>query len=56
MAVEVVTYAPDGTNISLAFKLEFFGINNKAEYEALIIGLASALRMGIRRLLGAGRF
>lgn len=36
---EVVFYAPDGTNTSLAFKLEFFCTNNEEEHETLIIGL-----------------
>lgn len=34
--VGIVLYTPDDTNIYLAFKLEFFCFNNKAEYEALL--------------------
>lgn len=40
----------DGTVISLSFRLDFPCFNNVAEYEALVIGPVSALRMGIRRL------
>lgn len=43
-------YAPSGTNISVAFKLEFSCTNNEAKYEALIIGLTTTLNMGILRL------
>lgn len=41
---------PDSINISVAFKLEFLCSNNEAEYEALVIGLTSALRRGIQKL------
>lgn len=46
----VVLYAPDGANISLAFKLELFCTNNEAECEVLIIGFISTLKMGVHRL------
>lgn len=46
----VVLYDPDGINIFLSFKLEFLYFRNKAEYEALITGLTSALQMVIRKL------
>lgn len=47
----VVLCAPEGTNISHSFKLEFPCTYNEAEYEAVVIGLTSALRMEIQRLL-----
>lgn len=37
----VVLYASDGTDISLAFKLDFLCTNNEATYEALVIELIS---------------
>lgn len=46
----VVLYAPDGTNISLTFKLNIFSTKNEAEYVVLIVGLISALKMGVYRL------
>lgn len=36
-AGQIVLYAPDGTVISLFFKLEFPYCKGEAEYEALII-------------------
>lgn len=42
-----MSYALDGTNISLAFKLKFFCTNSEVEYEAVIIGLISALKTGV---------
>lgn len=47
---KVVLYAPDGTNVSLSFNLEFLCSNTKAEYEALIIELICALQMVIHKL------
>lgn len=41
--VGVVLYGPNGTNISLYFKLEFLCSNSRARYEALIVRLISAL-------------
>lgn len=40
----------DSTVVSLSFRLDFPCSNNVAEYEALIIGLVSTLRMRIQRL------
>lgn len=40
---------PNGTNISHVFKLEFYCTNKEANYKALIMGLISALKMGVRR-------
>lgn len=41
---KVVLYDLDGDNISLSFKSEFPYSNNVFEYEALVIGLVSALQ------------
>lgn len=41
-------YALDGTDISLAFKLEFFCTNNEIKYGALVIVLILALKMGLQ--------
>lgn len=46
----VVFYDPDGFSISLSFKLEFPYSNNMAEYEALLLRLISALKLGVRKL------
>lgn len=35
-------YAPNGTNVSLTFKLDFPYSNNEAEYEPLVANLCSA--------------
>lgn len=43
-------YAPDRTNISLPFKLEFFCTKNKAKYKDLVIEFISALKMENQRL------
>lgn len=40
--IEVLLYAPDGIDKSLSFKLKYHS-NNEPEYEALTIGLISAL-------------
>lgn len=48
--VGIVLYAPDGTSISLSFKLEFFCTNNEAGYEAPIIELTFTLGAGVHRL------
>lgn len=40
-------YDSDGTDVSLSFKLNFPCSKNEAEYEALVIGLMSALEVGI---------
>lgn len=46
----VALYGLDGTDIFVSFKLECLCFNNEAKYETLIIGLISALRMGIRKV------
>lgn len=50
MGAEFVLYEPDGTSISLSFKLEFPCSNNGAEYEVRTIGLAFTLHMEVRKL------
>lgn len=52
----VVLQNDDGTIVSLSFSLDFPCSNNVAEYEAFVIGLVFALRMGIRRLRVHGDF
>ncbi|XP_028066972.1 uncharacterized protein LOC114269815 [Camellia sinensis] len=44
--IGVLLIAPDDFHIPLAFKLRFKVFNNKAEYEACIIGLEVALELG----------
>lgn len=46
----IVMYASDGTDVSLAFKLEFLFPNNEAKYKGVIIWLISALQMRIQTL------
>lgn len=46
----VVLYNPNGTHVSLSFRPDFPCSNNEAEYETLVIGLVSALRMRIQKL------
>lgn len=46
--IEVVLYDPDGTIVSLSFKLELPCFNKEGEHGALIVGLASVLHRGIQ--------
>lgn len=50
----VVLYDPGGVNISLSFKLEFPCSNNVVEYGALLLGLISAPKLGVQKLLVQG--
>ena len=43
-------YHEEDKVVALSFKLEFPCSNNMAEYEAYLIGLATALKMGIKHL------
>ena len=43
-------YHEEDKVVALSFKLEFPYSNNTAEYEAYLIGLATALRMGVKHL------
>ena len=36
--------------MALSFKLKFLCSNNTAEYEAYLVGLATALEMGVKHL------
>lgn len=47
--IRVVLKSP-GEEYTFAYKLCFPCLNNKAEYEALVMGLKAAKRLGIRRL------
>ena len=48
--VEVVLYHKEDEAVGLSFKLEFPCLNNTAEYEAYLTGLAMALEMGVKHL------
>ena len=52
--IGVVLSCEDGDIMPLSFKFDFLYLNNAAEYEAYLIGLAIALSMGIKhmRVLG----
>ena len=43
-------YHEEDKVVALSFKLEFPCSNNTAEYEAYLIGLATALKMGVKHL------
>ncbi|XP_058185861.1 uncharacterized protein LOC131303089 [Rhododendron vialii] len=48
--IGVLLITPDGSHISLAFKLNFDVTNNQAEYEACIVGMEAALTLGVEKL------
>ena len=48
--VGVVLYHKEDEAMTLSFKLEFPYSNNTVEYEAYLIGLATALEMGVKHL------
>ena len=48
--VGVVLYYKEDKDVALSFKLEFPCLNNMAEYEAYLTGLATTLEMGIKHL------
>ncbi|XP_030958885.1 uncharacterized protein LOC115980813 [Quercus lobata] len=48
--VRVVLYHEEDKVVALSFKLEFPCSNNTTEYEAYLIGLATALEMGVKHL------
>ena len=48
--VEVVLYHEEDKAVALSFKLEFPCSNNTTEYEGYLIGLATALEMGVKHL------
>ena len=43
-------YHKEDEPVGLSFKLEFPCLNNTAEYEAYLTGLAMALEMGVKHL------
>ena len=47
--IEVVLKSPREEHM-FAYKVRFLYSNNKAEYEALVVGLKAAKRLGIRKL------
>ncbi|XP_059068434.1 uncharacterized protein LOC131858954 [Cryptomeria japonica] len=47
---EVVLIPPSGTHIPFSFKLEFKNTNNTGEYEALLLGLVEAKKLGVKLL------
>ncbi|XP_058185840.1 uncharacterized protein LOC131303068 [Rhododendron vialii] len=49
-AISVLLIAPDRSHILLAFKLNFEVTNNQAEYEACIVGMEAAIKIGIEKL------
>ena len=48
--VGVVLYHEEDKEVALSFKLKFPCSNSKEEYEAYLIGLATALEMGVKHL------
>ena len=48
--VGIVLYHKEDKVVVLSFKLEFPCSNNTTEYEAYLIGLATALEMGVKHL------
>ena len=48
--VGVVLYHEEDKVVVLSFKLEFLYLNNTAEYEAYLTGLATALKVGVKHL------
>ena len=45
-----ILISPEGLILEQAMRLGFLASNNKAEYEALLISLGSAIRLGADRL------
>jgi ribonuclease HI len=45
-----VLVSPEGLVLKQAVRLKFLALNNEAEYEALLIGLRSARRLGANHL------
>lgn len=47
---------PEGERITSSHKLQFEDTNNVAEYEALILGLEAAKKMGVKFIYAFGDF
>lgn len=52
--VGVVLIPPSSNPILFSFKLEFKNTKNTAEYEALLLGLAEAKKLGVKLLWAKG--
>ncbi|XP_074291019.1 uncharacterized protein LOC141617763 [Silene latifolia] len=52
--VGILLTSPTGEHIPVYIKLDFNGTNNGAEYEACLLGLCSALDLGVKKLLVHG--
>ena len=50
----VVLIPPEGERITISHKLQFEATNNVAEYEALILGLEAAKKMGVKCISAFG--
>jgi ribonuclease HI len=50
VGARVVFISPSQEIISLSYKLQFETTNNVAEYEALVLGMRAAKKMGIREM------
>ena len=48
--VGIVIITPEGIRLEHSFRMGFKAYNNKAEYEALIVGLKTALDLGTRNV------
>ncbi|XP_071725024.1 uncharacterized protein [Rutidosis leptorrhynchoides] len=48
--VGVILYSPDDFKVEYAMTLNFATTNNEAEYEAMLSGLAFALRLRVKRI------
>ena len=46
----IVLSCENGDTVPLSFKLEFPCLNNAAEYEVYLIGLAIAFNMGVKHM------
>ncbi|GJZ44311.1 reverse transcriptase domain-containing protein, partial [Tanacetum coccineum] len=46
----LILTSPEGTEFTYALRFQFAASNNEAEYEALIVGLRIAARMGVRNV------
>ncbi|XP_074290898.1 uncharacterized protein LOC141617622 [Silene latifolia] len=50
--VGILLISPTGEHVPVSIKLDFNVTNNAAEYEAYLLGLRSALDLGVKKLLG----
>ncbi|GJZ00528.1 reverse transcriptase domain-containing protein [Tanacetum coccineum] len=48
---ELILTSPEGKEFTYALRFEFDASNNKAEYEALVVGLRIAEQMGVKNLI-----